>query len=301
VSANNSGQLKIVLEYSEDEDDFIITKSSTLNTERTTYMIIDEATKKSTLTFPKSAGLIQKRIIERRVASYIKTGFPLNDKGLRIGANFQLEKIGSEAILPDTLLTHGHTYARSKLVHDEVPDYIEKEDNYIIEAGSAGRVKMTSTQPMTPISKSESEKESYSTEKESKLPEKESKLPEKESDATDDTTKTTLDLDPEPQPTLIQSSRPISTSANSVNASTDEIDSSSGGLIVKGNATNQNPTDDALFALGQFIDQFAREGMVIIVSYGDEGRYKLLKLKTLETDSEIDVKYELDGLDLYQV
>ena len=191
-----------------------------------------------------------------------------------------MEKIGVGGKLPDTLLTHGHTYARSKLIHDEVPDYIEPEDNYEIEAGSAGRVKMTSTQPMTPISESE---------------------PAQKSDLQENTQKITPEHDTEPKSSPIQSSTPISIPTMPVVATTEEVDARSEGLSIRGNASNQNPSDDALFALGQFIDQFVREGMVIIASYGEEGRYRLLKLKTLKTDSEIDVKYELDGLDLYQV
>ena len=136
-----SEQMTLILVYNEDSDNFFPIKSGeTPDPEKNTHLIIDEVNGKITLSFTPNSSLIEKRTIERRVNSFIKTGYEVpGGQGLRIGAGLPLEKVDPKSgELPEILLTHGHTFGKGKLVRDSVPDYVEKEDNYEVEAGSAG-------------------------------------------------------------------------------------------------------------------------------------------------------------------
>ena len=145
---------RLVLVYKSDVDDFSPIDSDKIDSDINTYLIIDENERKFKLSFHQNATLIQKRTIERRVASYLKGGFPIDTKGLRIGANFTLEKMGAEG-LPEILLTHGHTFGKARLKRDEIPPYVEKESNYDVEPGSAARTPMAteSTIESRPVEK----------------------------------------------------------------------------------------------------------------------------------------------------
>lgn len=137
-----SEPMTLILVYDENADNFFpLEAGEKPDPEKNTHLVIDEANRKITLSFTPNSSLIEKRTIERRVSSFIKTGYEVpGGQGLRIGAGLPLEKVDPKSgELPEILLTHGHTFGKSKLVRDEVPDYVEKEDNYEIEAGSAGR------------------------------------------------------------------------------------------------------------------------------------------------------------------
>ncbi|MHA2367041.1 MAG: hypothetical protein ACXAC7_24020 [Candidatus Hodarchaeales archaeon] len=262
-------KMKVIAVYDEEKDDFFIIEDTNIDAENRTYMIIDEFEQKTTLSFPKSAGLIQKRSIERRVASYAKAGYPIGDQGLRIGAKFELEKIVTEDKLPDTLLTHGHTFGKKKLVRDDIPDYVEPEETYEVESGSAA-------------TKFESESPQVTIESPASTPEP--------------TPQPTYEPTPEPTPEPIAPTPTLTPTPVKTRPT-----SSSLSLDVTGNVSDVEPSDNALFALGQFVDQFSREGKVVVVYCGADKKYKIIRLKDLKTGSEIDTSYELDGLDLYQV
>ena len=136
-----SEPITLILVYDENSDNFFPLEDGTKpDPEQNTHLIIDEANRKITLSFTPNSTLIEKRTIERRVASFIKTGYEVpGSQGLRIGAGLPLEKVDPKSgELPDILLTHGHTFGKGKLVRDSIPDYVEKEDSYVVEAGSAG-------------------------------------------------------------------------------------------------------------------------------------------------------------------
>lgn len=133
--------ITLVLIYDENRDNFFpIEEGKKPDPESNTYLIIDENNKKITLSFTPTSSLIEKRTIERRVNSFIKTGYSVpGSQGLRIGAKLPLTKIDpNSGDIPEILLSHGHAFGKGKLVRDSVPDYIEQESNYEVQEGSAG-------------------------------------------------------------------------------------------------------------------------------------------------------------------
>ena len=132
----------LILVYDENTDNFFpLEAGKKPNPEENTHLIIDEGERTITLSFTPNSSLIEKRTIERRVASFIKTGYEVpGSQGLRIGAGLPLTKVDPKSgELPEILLSHGHTFGKGKLVRDSIPDYAEKEENYEVEAGSAGK------------------------------------------------------------------------------------------------------------------------------------------------------------------
>ena len=105
---------RFVLAYNTEKNNFYTIDSESSAPESSPVLIIDEKERKSQLLFPKTTSLIQKRIIERYALSYLKTGYSIDDQGLRVGANFPLEIIGDE-VLPEVLLTQGYSFGKSKL------------------------------------------------------------------------------------------------------------------------------------------------------------------------------------------
>ena len=252
-------RMKLILAYSSDRDDFFPIESEELDMKVNTYLIIDEIEEKSTLSFPESASLIQKRTIERRVSSYLKVGYPVGDKGLRIGANFPLEKVGAEAVLPDILKTHGHSFGKSRLQRDEIPDYVEQEDTYDVVPGS------TAIQPMA---RGSSEKLAKKREGEVHL----KSIPKG---------KTTPQKSP-PEPEPAPEPKPEYTK-------------------IQPTSSDKEGTDNEIFALGQFVDQFIREGKLVMVHL-EEGKYKIQTLKNVASrlSYDLDKQYEVEGSDLFQ-
>lgn len=239
---------RLVLVYKSDVDDFTPVDSDKINTESNTYLIIDENERTFKLSFHQNATLIQKRTIERRVSSYLKVGFPIDTQGLRIGANFVLEKVGAEG-LPDILLTHGHTFGKARLKRDEIPSYIEKESNYDVEPGSAARNPMAiepflETKPI-----------------EGKTIKSENKS---------------------------QSIKPIDTTAHEATETPPQT-------VVK--------SDNEIFALGQFIDQFLKQGKTVMTYLGSDQRYKISIVKKVDSKLafDVDASYEVRGTDLFQI
>ncbi|MFW9928870.1 MAG: hypothetical protein ACFFD1_05740 [Candidatus Thorarchaeota archaeon] len=250
-------RIKMVLIYNPDRDDFFPVQSEELDTKNNTYLIIDEIEEKSTLTFPETTSLVQKRTIERRVSSYLKVGYPVDDKGLRIGANFPLEKLGAGVKLPDNLLTHGHTFGKARLQRDEIPDYVEKEDNYDVVPGVAA------TKPLS----SGTHIESHETEVKLAPPPMAGRLAEKPSPSIEVSTEKTLYEGPKIVPS----------------------------------SSSKAGTDNEIFALGQFVDQFVRSGKIVMV-YLDNEKYVIQTLKNVSTrlSYDPDTKYEVVGTDLFQ-
>ncbi|MHA2105708.1 MAG: thioredoxin family protein [Candidatus Hodarchaeales archaeon] len=98
----NSKLHKLILIYDEDKDDFRPASESALFNGSITF-VIDENEKKSKLILPKGTKMILQKTIERRVLSYLRSGYPLDDKGLRIGANFKFEVAGFQELVQNQL------------------------------------------------------------------------------------------------------------------------------------------------------------------------------------------------------
>ena len=240
-----SEPMTLILVYDENADNFFPLKAGEKpDPEKNTHLVIDEANRKITLSFTPNSSLIEKRTIERRVSSFIKTGYEVpGGQGLRIGAGLPLEKVDPKSgELPEILLSHGHTFGKAKLIHDEVPDYVEKEDNYEIEAGSAGRRtdvlgskisgQSTTSEPQIP--------ESMRRKLEEAFPRK-------------------PDTEPAPQQTESMSEKT-------------SVSSSKDGLTI-------SLADEHLFILGQFVDMYVQQGYQVLVYKNKAGKYEFKTLK----------------------
>lgn len=251
----------LILVYNEDSDNFFPLKPGEKpDTEKNTHLVIDEPSRKITLSFTGNSSLIEKRTIERRVASFIKTGYEVpGTQGLRIGAGFPLEKVDPKSgELPEILLTHGHTFGKQKLVHDGVPDYVEKEDNYEVEEGSAA---INTDVLGSKISMSNIK----NTKSESKLP---------------DSMKQRLEeAFGKPSPASASQDLPEPTQKETSSNVQEEV--------------NITPTDEHLFILGQFVDMYLQQGYQVLVYKNSQGKYEF---KTLKEDS----KYFIDGNQLFK-
>jgi hypothetical protein len=247
----SSEKIKLILAYSSDRDDFFPIEGEELDAKNNTYLIIDELEEKSTLSFPEQSSLIQKRTIERRVSSYLKVGYPVGAKGLRIGANFPLEKIGVGEVLPEILMTHGHSFGKSRLKRDEIPDYVEKGDTYDVIPGSAAS---------DPLSSGTATKEK--------------KVYLKPAPVRKETPKEVSPVVSEEKPTV----EPTKTDEPEYHQVTPMV-------------SDKKANDDEIFALGQFVDQFVKDGKIVMVHL-ENGKYKL----TISAD----IKYEVVGTDLFQ-
>jgi hypothetical protein len=241
--------LTLILVYDENQDNFFpLEQGSKPDPEKNTHLIIDETNKKITLSFTPNSTLIEKRTIERRVASFIKTGYEVpGSQGLRIGAGLPLEKVDPKSgELPDILLSHGHTFGKGKLVRDEVPDYVEKEDNYEVEKGSAGKktdILGTNTQKV-------SGKPQLSNVMTQRLEEafgKKGEMVEHKSVSADqETPKQKLKSEPKDGVTI-------------------------------------SSVDEHLFILGQFVDMYVQQGYQVLVYKNSNGKYEF---KTIKEDSK---------------
>lgn len=254
-------KIKLILIYDEQRDDFTPVESEELDPKGNTYLVIDENTEKSTLSFPENASLIQKRTIERRVSSYLKVGYPVGDKGLRIGANFPLEKIGIGEKVPDVLMTHGHTFGKARLQRDEIPDYIEKEDNYDVVPGSAA------SKPF------DSGKHGVQTKSEDIVKPSVMEKPQK-----------SIKIETPPFKPEVETPSTVVV-----------------GPKISPSSTEKQGSDNEIFALGQFVDQFVRKGKVALVYFEDE-KYKIQTVKNVATRLSYDPesKYEVVGSDLFE-
>ena len=96
--------LRVVLVYDDYEDDFRQTIDENISPKDNIYIIIDEENQKTRLFIPESTPILMKRTIERRVSSFLKVGFPLDNKGLRLGANYKFEIVASQELAKDSLI-----------------------------------------------------------------------------------------------------------------------------------------------------------------------------------------------------
>lgn len=245
----SNDKIKLILAYSSDRDDFFPIEGEELDAKNNTYLIIDELEEKSTLSFPEKSSLIQKRTIERRVSSYLKVGYPVGTQGLRIGANFPLEKIGVGNVIPEILMTHGHSFGKSRLKRDAIPDYVEKGDTYDVVPGSAA------SNPLSSGLHAKKGQEVYL----------------KPAPVKKETHKEESSIPPDEKPTV----KSVEPDLPKVTPTT----------------SDKKTNDDEIFALGQFVDQFVKDGKIVMVHL-ENGRYKL----TISAD----IKYEVVGTDLFQ-
>ena len=258
-----SEPMTLILVYDENTDNFYPLKAGEKpDPGKNTYLVIDEVNRKTTLSFTPDSSLIEKRTIERRVASFIKTGYEVpGSQGLRIGANMQLEKVDPKSgKLPEILLTHGHTFGKQKLVRDEIPDYVEKEDTYEVEKGSAG----TRTDV---LGSKISAKNIQSTKSDPEIPDAMRKRLEEAF----------------PQKKEPEISSPLE------QASTEKIKDTH-----KKEEVTISSSDEHLFVLGQFVDMYIQQGFQVVVYKNEKGKYEF---RTLKQDS----KYYIDGNQLYKV
>ncbi|MHA2362871.1 MAG: hypothetical protein ACXAC7_02860 [Candidatus Hodarchaeales archaeon] len=263
----DKGRMKIIAVYDTERDDFFVAEDEKLDGENRTYMIISEPERKITLSFPKNAGLIQKRTIERRMSSYLKVGFPIGDKGLRIGANFELEKIVADEKLPDILLTHGHSFGKGKLVRDEIPEYAEKEPSIEVDSSISPQVP-TTPQPIAPqpIKSDTPTFETIASEQsiiESTTP----KLPEYA------VSETTTEIPPTAEEHTKNTSDALTTS------------------------------EDEIYSLGEFVAMLVSQGHIVQVNYSQQGKFELRTVKEIQKTETVTVtvkKYIIEGTELYE-
>ena len=258
-------KLRVVLSYDEEKDDFNEwPKKSEMQPDVYTYLIIDENEGKMTISYKDGISIVTKRTIERRVNSYSKSGFNMGDK--RVGLGFPLEQVNAEEHLNPDLLTHGHTYKKGRLVRDDIPAYAEKEANYDVVPGIAGQKADVFTDPAR-----------YKTDVPSAFDQK------------------------EPSATSAHSSTPAATAT----APPRQV-STTPEVMVELNAAS-SPTqssDDAVWALGQFVDQFTRQGKICVVAYEGPGKFRFLTLndgKFKTKPASVAGNYRIDNVNLFEL
>lgn len=253
---------RYVFRFEEDEETFAdVPGDGELDTDKSSFLIIDEDEKKMTMSYRSGISIVMKRKIERRVNSFSKSGFQMG--GTRIGTGFPLEQINADEELPDILLTHGHTFGR-KLTRDDIPSHAEPEPGMEIVPGSAA-VKTDVSASVT--------KFSLKADVPSAMPPKSTPEPTPEA---------------KPEPTPEAKPEPEGGSSISLTANSSETQSS----------------DDSVWALGQFLDQFARQGKICVVSFEEDGKFRLVTLKDKNfstSESNVDGNYRIDDVNLFEI
>ena len=255
-------KLRVVLSYDEEKDDFFEwPKKQEIIPESHTYLIIDENENKMTISYKEGINIVTKRTIERRVNSYSKSGYNMGDK--RVGLGFPLEAVNAEEHLDPALLTHGHTYKKGRLVRDDIPSYAEKEENYDVEPGIAGR----------------------------------------KADISADSTKLKMDVPSSFEKST--SSRPVVTAtAPPKHTESPVVHEMESMLELQANSSPTQSSDDAVWALGQFVDQFARQGKVCVVTYEGPGKFRFVTLNDakFKTPSKgVAGNYRIDNVNLFEI
>ena len=260
-----SEKLRVVLSYDEEKDDFEVwPPKQEMQPDGYTYLIIDENEAKMTISYRDGISIVAKRTIERRVNSYSKSGFNMGDK--RVGLGFPLEQVNAEEHLDPALLTHGHTYKKGRLVRDDIPAYAEKEETYDVVPGIAGQKADVFTDPNR-----------YKTDVPS---------------AFDKKTETTQ----EAKPTATATVPPKHTEVHATETETM--------VELKASSSATQSSDDAVWALGQFVDQFARQGKVCVVTYEGPGKFRLLSLndpKFKTAQKSVAGNYRIDNVNLFEL
>ena len=183
----------------------------------------------------------------------------------RVGLGFPLEQVNAEEHLDPALLTHGHTYKKGRLVRDDIPAYAEKEANYDVVPGIAGQKADVFTDPAR-----------YKTD-----------IP------------SAFDSKPTDQP----ESKPAATASAPPKQSESKV-SESDMIELKANSSPTQSSDDSVWALGQFIDQFARQGKVCVVTYEGPGKFRLLSLndpKFKTSHKSLAGNYRIDNVNLFEI
>ena len=183
----------------------------------------------------------------------------------RVGLGFPLEQVNAEEHLDAALLTHGHTYKKGRLVRDDIPAYAEKEENYDVVPGIAGQKADIFTDPAR-----------YKT----NVPSAFESKPSSEPMAT---------AHVPPKHTEVSAPTPTE-SVNTV-----ELNASS---------SPTQSSDDAVWALGQFVDQFVRQGKVCVVTYEGPGKFRLLSLnesKFKTSAKSVAGNYRIDNVNLFEL
>ncbi len=261
-----SEKLRVVLSYDEEKDEFDPWPAKQeMQPDGYTYLIIDENEEKMTISYKEGLSIVTKRTIERRVNSYAKSGYNMGDK--RVGLGFPLEQVNAEEHLDPALLTHGHTYKKGRLIRDDIPTYAEKEDNYDVVPGIAGQKADIATDPAR-----------YKTD----VPSAFEKVPATESVKHEPTATATA------PPKHFESAQVGIENSVEINANSSPIQTS----------------DDAVWALGQFVDQFVRQGKVCVVTFDGSGKFRLLALndsKFKTSSKSVAGNYRIDNSNLFEI
>lgn len=262
---SESDKLRVVLSYDEETDNFNEwPKKQEMMPDAYTYLIIDENEGKMTISYKEGISIVAKRTIERRVNSYSKSGFNMGDK--RVGLGFPLEAVNAEEHLNPDLLTHGHTYKKGRLVRDDIPAYAEKEANYDVVPGIAGQKADVFTDPSR-----------YKTDVPSAFDKKE----------------------PESKP--VTQAKPAAVAT----APPKQAEPEAGPTVeLKANSSSTQSSDDAVWALGQFVDQFTRQGKVCVVTFEGPGKFRFVTLNdsTFKTPQKtVSGNYRIDNVNLFEV
>lgn len=149
-----SEPITLVLVYEADQDNFFpIQQNAPADLGNNTHLIIDETTRKMTLSFPAEATLIEKRTIERRVRSFLKSGYKVPGKQYRIGAGFPLEKSTADDRIPETLLTVGHQFGREQYSREDFTQVSTKPTTTVLPPKtSSEKTDVVKPLPPAPVS-----------------------------------------------------------------------------------------------------------------------------------------------------
>lgn len=102
-------KIKIKLVYK--QGDFAIPTQADMEELSNIFIDMDTKNQRAIIQFPADTSLIEKRTVERRMKSIVKSGYNHQIYG-RIGVGYLIEASGSEEKIPDVLLQAGHGYQR---------------------------------------------------------------------------------------------------------------------------------------------------------------------------------------------
>ena len=184
----------------------------------------------------------------------------------RVGLGFPLEQVNAEEHLDPALLTHGHTYKKGRLVRDDIPSYAEKEENYDVVPGIAGQ----------------------------------------KADVSADTARYKTDVPSAfDTPAFAKETKHVETATPPVKHIEPPVSSPAESMVeLTASSSPTQSSDDALWALGQFVDQFARQGKVCVVAYEGPGKFRFVTLNDskFKTPSKgVAGNYRIDNMNLFEL
>jgi hypothetical protein len=192
----------------------------------------------------------------------------------RLGLGFPLDQVNSEEHLNPDLLTHGHTYKKGRLVRDDIPAYAEKEENYDVISGIAGQKADVFSDPNR-----------YKTDVPSAFDEKPASV---------ETTMKTQKME----------TKPAATASSPPKHEEVKVQESGASIELNSSSSTAQSSDDTVWALGQFVDQFARQGKICVVAYEGPGKFRLVTLNDSKFKSSLKSvggNYRIDNVNLFEI